>query len=200
MKRSVELKRTPFKPRLPDAMPKPPPGPRKRKCRICKEHFLPRNSTHTACKPECALEAAKLKREALARRDDRLRKQKLKSRSRWLGEAQAAFNAYIRARDAALPCISCGRHHEGAYDAGHYRSVGAMLALRFEELNVHKQCVPCNQHKAGNIVEYRIRLVDRIGLPMVEWLEQNHPPAKYTIEDAQRIKALYKQKLKELQP
>lgn len=74
-----------------------------------------------------------------------------------------------------------------------------MPALRFEELNVHKQCVPCNQHKAGNIVEYRIRLVERIGLALVEWLEQDHPPAKFTIEDAQRIKAHYKQKLKELQ-
>ncbi len=123
----------------------------------------------------------------------------LKTRTHWLREAQAAFNAFIRARDAAEPCISCGRFHTGSYDAGHYRSVGAQPALRFDENNVHKQCVPCNQHKGGNIVEYRIRLIQKIGAEAVALLEIEHEPARYSIEDAQRIKAVYKAKLKALQ-
>jgi len=201
MKRTAFLRRPPEVDRLtvPLKVAKPPKGPRKRKCSICKGMYLPSQELQAACGIECAIEAGRRKKAALERRNDRLRKQGMKPRSQWLAEAQAAFNAFIRARDAALPCISCGRHHQGSWDAGHYRSVGAQPALRFDETNVHKQCVPCNQHKAGNIVEYRIGLVQRIGREAVELLEIEHAPAKYTIEDAQRIKAVYKAKLKQLQ-
>ncbi|WP_221290116.1 recombination protein NinG [Massilia aurea] len=66
------------------------------------------------------------------------------------------------ARAEALRCISCGRHHTGIRDAGHYRSDGAQPALRFHEDDADKQCVPCNQHKGGNAIEYRIALRTRI--------------------------------------
>lgn len=203
--RSKPMARTPFKPKpaatskTPAAEPKPAPGPRKRKCAVCKDLFEPRSMTHKACKPKCAVVHAETIRKAQERKTDRERRTALKTRQDWLREAQAAFNAFIRARDHDQPCISCGRFHDGSYDAGHYRSVGAAPALRFDEANVHKQCVPCNQHKGGNVVEYRIRLVEKIGRVAVEWLEREPPPAKYTVEEAQAIKALYKQKLKQLQ-
>lgn len=186
-----------FKPRE----PKPAPGARMRKCGVkeCRAPFAPRSMTHKACSPECAAALALVERQAQERKSDRARKQALKSRQDHLKDAQAAFNAFIRERDRDEPCISCGRHHTGAYDAGHYRSVGAQPALRFDEANCHKQCVPCNQHKAGNIVEYRIRLVQKIGALRVELLETEHAPAKYSIEDAQRVKATYRAKLKQLQ-
>ncbi|MBV8060823.1 MAG: recombination protein NinG [Alphaproteobacteria bacterium] len=180
-------------------MPKPQKGPRLRKCAVCREPFQPRNMMHKVCGPNCAETHAEAIRSAQDRKQDRERKQALKTRQDWLREAQQAFNSYIRERDKTDPCISCGRFHDGSWDAGHYRSVGAAPALRFDENNVHKQCVPCNQHKGGNIVEYRLSLINKIGRIAVEWLETEQPPAKYTIEDAQRIKALYKQKLKELQ-
>lgn len=154
--------------------------------------------THKACKPECAQQLAQSVKKSQERKSDRERRQALKTRQDWLREAQAAFNSFIRLRDHDQPCISCGRFHEGSYDAGHYRSVGAAPALRFNENNVHKQCVPCNQHKGGNIVEYRIRLVNKIGRVAVEWLEFEPPPAKYTIEDAQRIKAEYMRRVREM--
>jgi hypothetical protein len=64
-------------------------------------------------------------------------------------QAQQAFNAYIRARDADLPCISCGETnppdlHGGQWDCGHFKTVGANPELRFEERNAHKQCKSCN--------------------------------------------------------
>ena len=102
-------------------------------------------------------------------------------------------------RDKDEPCISCGRYHVGKYDAGHYRSVGACPELRFCELNVHKQCVPCNQHKSGNVIEYRINLVNKIGADKVTWLErQDQEPKKYTVEECKAIIAYYKAKCKEL--
>jgi hypothetical protein len=135
-------------------------------------------------------------RQRLGAKQTREAKAKLKTRTEHLADAQAVFNQYIRARDAALPCISCGRHHTGAWDAGHYRSVGAQPVLRFHGDNTHKQCVPCNQHKGGNAIEYRIGLRTRIGDERLEFLEREHSLAKYTIEDAKRINAEYAIKFK----
>jgi hypothetical protein len=134
------------------------------------------------------------------RKEHRDAKEHAKTRRDWTEEAQTAFNRFIRARDSEEPCISCGRHHTGQYHAGHYRTTAAAPELRFNELNVHKQCAPCNNHKHGNVVEYRIRLVERISLAKVEWLEGPHEPAKLTIEDLKAIKAEYKEKLKALIP
>jgi hypothetical protein len=140
-------------------------------------------------------------RKALAdvgRKELRAAKERVKTKGHYMREAQAAFNAWVRERDAKLPCISCGRHHEGKYDAGHYRTVGSNPALRFEPLNCHRQCSPCNTHKSGNIVNYRIELVKRIGAAAVEWLEGPHAPKKYTIEDLKAITAEYRAKTREL--
>lgn len=109
----------------------------------------------------------------------------------WAAKARDAFHKWVRQRDAALPCVSC-HVTEAKWDAGHFRSVGAQPALRFEPLNVHKQCAQCNQKKAGNSIEYRIRLVQRIGADKVAWLEQEHQPRKYTIPELQAIEAKYK--------
>lgn len=178
--------------------PKPPKGPRKRKCSNCGESFEQQRMGQQVCGPACAQSFARRIKEQQERKADRARKIALKTRQDWLREAQAAFNAFIRTRDHDQPCISCGRFHAGSYDAGHYRSVGAAPALRFNENNCHKQCVPCNQHKGGNIVEYRIRLVEKIGRFAVELLEQEPFPAKFTIEDAQAIKRHYVAKTKQL--
>lgn len=190
-----ELKRTPFAP----AQPKPAKGPRQKKCAHCREPFVPRTSLAVACSVDCAMAVAAAVKVIAERKSDKVRKLALKSRQDWLREAQAAFNAFIRERDRAEPCISCGRFHDGQWHAGHFRSVGAQPALRFDETNVHKQCAPCNNHLAGNVVEYRLRLVQKIGQSAVDLLELEHEPAKYSIADAQRIKAVYKAKLKQLQ-
>jgi hypothetical protein len=47
-------------------------------------------------------------------------------------------------------------------------------------------------------VEYRIRLVQRIGAEKVAWLEGLHPPCKYTVEEIKAIKAKYRAMTKEL--
>ena len=84
------------------------------------------------------------------------------------------------------------------WDAGHYRSVGACPELRFEPLNIHRQCVKCNRNLSGNAVEYRIRLVQRIGAEKVAWLEGLHAPCKYNVDEIKAIKAKYRAMTKEL--
>jgi hypothetical protein len=173
-----------------------------KKCKVCAVEFEPVRSFQKACSPKCAIslvESEKVKKRAkVLRKEKKARKEKLKSRSDWLREAQAAVNAYIRARDRDEPCISCGRHHEGQYHAGHYRSVGSAPELRFNELNIWKQCSSCNNYLSGNLIEYRKRLLEKIGQEKLDWLEGQHEPKKYTIEQIREIKALYKLKIKEL--
>lgn len=182
------------------AVPKKPRG-----CRVCKQLFQATKPLQTVCSVECAFEQAKFKRakdervaQSEARKTLRLDRERLKTKADHAKEAQAAFNQFIRERDKDQPCISCGRHHQGQYHAGHYRTVGSHPELRFEELNVHKQCSVCNNHKSGNIVDYRINLQKKIGAYSLEWLEGPHDPKHYTIEDLKKIKATYKQLLKGL--
>ena len=178
-----------------------------KKCRVaaCRASFVPSRMGQAVCSPACALidgpRHAPKARKALAdieRKNIKVRKEKLKSRADHLKDTQQAFNAWIRARDAGQPCISCGRHHEGQYHAGHYRTVGANPELRFEPLNAWKQCAPCNNHLSGNLINYRISLLQRIGEEKVAWLEGPHEAKKYTVEELKAMTAEYRAKTREL--
>ena len=169
-----------------------------RKCSYCKAEFLPSRMGQKVCSPECAYQIAKNKREKVERAADRVKKESLLSRSQWLKKAQAAFNKWIRERDFDQPCISCGVVHRECWDAGHYRSVGSNPALRFHPDNCHKQCIPCNQHKHGNAVEYRIGLEKRIGPERLAFLEGPHEPRHYSIPELKAICEDYKKRAKDL--
>ncbi len=150
----------------------------------------------------CAIALAEKKREGEAKKaraaDQRATRAALKTRADYIKDAQAAVNAYIRARDAARPCISCGTHSASAWHAGHYRSTGACPELRFEPLNIHKQCAKCNTHLSGNLIGYRHSLIDRIGVDMVEWVEGPHATQKWTIDELMDIKRDFRDRLKQL--
>ena len=181
------------------------PKPKICKNPACGISFPPQRLCQKVCSPKCGLaikdvnqEKARKSLAQVERKEIKVRKEKLKSRADHLKDTQIAFNAWVRARDAELPCISCGRHHQGKYDAGHYRTVGSNPALRFEPLNCHRQCSPCNTQLSGNIVNYRIELVKRIGAELVEWLEGPHEAKKYTIDQLKAMTAEYRAKTREL--
>lgn len=178
-----------------------------KKCRICGVVFTPARSMQKVCSPACAIvltEKDKARKAARAQRAERksLREALEKAKSRWahLKELQAVFNRWIRARDAELPCISCGRPAtwQGQWDAGHYRSVGSNPSSRFDPLNVNKQCGPCNVHLSGNLISYRAGLVQKIGLEAVERLEGPHAPLKLTIPEIVEMKAFYRAALRKI--
>lgn len=142
--------------------------------------------------------AAKVERASI-----RARKEAIKTLPTLKAEAQQAFNAYIRARDADKPCICCGLPLSsgdvgGAFDCGHYRSVGSAQHLRYDERNAHGQRKQCNRWGAGRAVDYRIGLVARIGLEAVESLESDNAPRKWLREELIYIRDRYRAKLKEL--
>lgn len=144
-----------------------------------------------------AFRAARKAQEARKRREKAEAKERLKTRSDWIREAQNAFNRYIRARDARMPCISCGAHTTmqsltgGAWDCGHYRSTGAAPHLRFNVFNAAKQCKRCNRDLSGNTVEMRKGMILRFGLAIVERVENSDTPQKYDIGYLQRLKRLF---------
>ncbi|WP_085600398.1 MULTISPECIES: recombination protein NinG [unclassified Pseudomonas] len=198
------MKRTPLKRKTPLTSA----GQRRKRCPECRMMFVPARNGQVVCgEIKCAIAYGQSERgraiagKALAevgRREIKVRKEKLKTRADHLREAQAVFNEWVRLRDADLPCVSCGRHHDGQYHAGHYRTVGANPEIRFEPLNVWKQCAPCNTHLSGNLVNYRLSLLQRIGAEKLEWLEGPHPACKHTTEEIKAIKAEYREKIKEL--
>lgn len=167
-------------------------------CRVCRVKYTPCRPLQSVCSAECAYKYSKTIRVKAERKETKELKVKLKTKAEWLKEAQAIFNQYIRLRDKDAPCISCQRFHTGQYHAGHYKTTGSHPELRFNEFNVHKQCAPCNNHLSGNIINYRLNLVKKIGLDEVEWLESNHTANKYTIDDIKALKVLYKLKIKAL--
>jgi hypothetical protein len=122
------------------------------RCKICRAEYTKRSMMHKVCSPACTIELAARTKEATTRKQkkvelqaDRAKRESLKSIPQLKSEAQTIFNAYIRARDADLPCICCGKWNKtdanrgGDFDAGHYRSRGSADHLRFNEMNVHKQ-------------------------------------------------------------
>lgn len=189
------------------------PKPRKPKvCKVCKCNFLPPLGLLRArvCGPVCAgtigraqrIKAEKA-RQVRERRETRAKLDAIRTKPQLVALAQKAFNGFVRARDAGKPCISCGAplpHTAvgGAFDCGHYRSVGSAVHMRFVEDNAHGQCKHCNRHLAGNHVAYRAGLIYRIGSQRVEQIECDQTLRKYTKEGLLEIARHYRAEEKKL--
>jgi len=149
------------------------------------------------------LDKSKKDSQAKQKQRDKTKKERLKTASDYIKEAQVAVNKYIRIRDKYKPCVSCdnNREHKIAlsghrYDAGHYRSRGAASHLRFNVLNIRKQCVRCNRELSGNVVEFRKGLIAWLGADRVEQLENDNAPKKFTVDYLKRIKSIFTKKYK----
>ncbi|WP_447872013.1 recombination protein NinG [Serratia fonticola] len=189
------------------------PKPKTKVCPICDTEYLPRSSLQKVCHNyKCAIAfnkkrdvviamREKRKQERLQRDDLRERRERLKTASDWNKEAQAAVNRYIFWRDYGNPCISCGKPlnygvRGGAVDASHYRSRGSARHLRFNVFNIHSGCVRCNRELSGNLIPYRINLIEKIGLWRVERLERDNSIRKFDIAYLQRVKAIFTRRAK----
>ncbi|MGT3294730.1 recombination protein NinG [Yersinia enterocolitica] len=190
--------------------------PNHRNCKVCKTRFKPETVYQWWCNEEHRIEyavlfmkdkrsrdqASELKRRREKEREEKkelkVRKINAKPKTYWIKQAQQAVNAFVRARDSSLPCVSCGTHSAAQWDAGHYRTTAAAPQFRFDPRQIHKQCSVCNQHKSGNIVPYRVELIKRIGIETVEAIENNHERRSYTVEELKGIRDYYRLELKQL--
>lgn len=182
--------------------------PKPKKCPICTTEYIPRSSLQKVCHNyKCAMEfnrqvdernaaREKRKQERLQRDDLRQRMERLKGKSEWNREAQAAVNKFIFWRDYGDPCIACGKPlnygvRGGAVDASHYRSRGAAPWLRFNVFNNNAGCVHCNRDLSGNLIPYRINLIEKFGLHRVERIEHDNTVRKFDIEYLKRVKSIF---------
>ncbi len=186
--------------------------PKPKKCRnpACGQTFTPQRMGQHVCSPACGLaikdvnqDKAKKAMALTERLATRETKERLKTRGDHIKDSQQAFNEFIRLRDqiAGHACISSGRPLDwsgNAVDAGHYRSRGSAPHLRFDERNCHAQSKQDNRFLSGNIADYRIRLIERIGQDEVDSLEADQTVRKYTIEDLQAIKKHYRALVREM--
>jgi len=182
----------------------------KKICACCKKSFVKQRPMQAVCSIQCAMEHARklaekkqAKQEAADRSRTREKLKALETYPQLVKKAQTAFNAFIRARDAGKPCISCGAYLPGAQvgggaDCGHYRSVGSAPHMRFVEDNAAGQCKKCNQYLSGNHVDYRKGLIDRVGLKRVEQIESDQTVRKYTKEALEEIARYYRAEARKL--
>ncbi len=186
----------------------PPKAKRKKKCKACRKSFRPFLSTQVVCGVKCSLIWGRKEAKKKARKKHRCDIERIKPLSKVMADTQVAFNAFIRLRDVCQPCISCDvMSPPGGWDCGHYLTRGAHPELRFDEDNAHRQCKKCNGgagfsfggRKVLTVQQgYRVRLILRIGIKRVKWLEGPHEPKRYRVDELREIKAEYQRKLREL--
>lgn len=222
MKRGAPLKRTPFRRKDGPSLEKGEhPRARREAARKdarteakpktcaygkCGREFIPLKPLQAVCGPLCAsrlVRAREEEKKAKEREATKAQREALKTRGELKAEAQAACNAYIRYRDAGLPCIDCGKPMEpnkrgGSMDAGHYLSRSLAPHLRFTEDNIAGQRKNCNRPGGTTRSAFRAGLVARIGEERVRALETDHTVRKWTQDDFRDIRDTYRAKLREL--
>ena len=174
---------------------------RDKKCKACGNSFTPLRQFQTTCNYKCAIDYARLKqKQNLTKQKNKAVKQLKENDIPTLKRlAQTLVNKYIRQRDNTLPCVSCGfTGTSRQWHAGHYMPMGSNGSIRYHDDNIHKQCSICNNHLSGNLANYRLELIKRIGLEKVEWLESQKQTKKWSLEELKEIIDSYRLKLKEM--
>jgi hypothetical protein len=127
------------------------------------------------------------------------------------GELQIVFNTYIRLRDTLYDkgtpyfiCISCN-HPKGLdqMNAGHFWPVGGHEAVRYDEDNVHGQCISCNHFESNGVVmkRYTTNLIRKIGMKKFEALgNRRFNRSKMMAFEVDLLIDQYKEKIKKLKP
>jgi len=169
-----------------------------KKCRNCKQPFEPRfNTLEKYCwNPDCkSIEAMQKLKDHKKKEKQKLRDKKnnLLSHAEWIKKAQKSFNAFIRERDKNKKCISCQKPLGEKFDAGHFWNKHAHGSVRFDENNVHGQCVYCNQHLHANLNNYTMNLEKLIGADeFIILREKAYETKKWSIDELKRITEYYK--------
>jgi len=154
---------------------------------------------------KCGLEYTKYLRERREKKEgvDRRRKIKvMKEKNKTLSdhkkELQVLVNRFVQIRDKGRECVSCGVPDTGLKrDASHFWSQGGNPSVRFDLDNIWVACVHCNRDLHGNLLEYRPRLIKRIGQKAFDELETRRTQTrKFDIPEIKNLKQLFKQKIK----
>ena len=167
------------------------------RCKNCRELFEPIKFNQKYCfNDDCLKVWVEIEKEKQWQKKKSILKNELKTLSDYMKLAQQIFNKWIRMRDSGKSCASCDKILVGKFDAGHYYST-RHKAVTYNEDNVHGQCVNCNQHLHGNLINYQLGIEKRIGVDRLFILHTlAHSEKKYTIPELKEIIDKYKNKIK----
>lgn len=150
---------------------------KKCKDKECRKEFEPIRPIQPYCF-DCTVKRSKMQVKKQNERKEREQKkelkEKLKTVSDYRNEARYWFQRFIRMRDVSKSCISCDTllTEITKFDAGHYYNAKSYPTLVFDEYNTAGQCVFCNQHKSGNLIEYRKGIIKRYGQKVLDYLDE----------------------------
>jgi hypothetical protein len=132
---------------------------------------------------------------------------KKKTVARLKHDLQKIFNKFIRLRDSDngyFVCMACGETKPTeVMNAGHFYAVKGYDSMRFDEDNVHGECVACNCFNESHLIGYQINLKNHIG---EERLEELHEKArqykqsghKWYRDDLEELIKIYQEKIKNM--
>lgn len=164
-------------------------APKKKKCRICKSQFIPKNDfipvcDEIDCKTQYAISVVEKqkKQKEIAEKKKRSEEKKQMSidimsddkyRSKVL---QPVFNEIARLIDFGQPCIATENY--GKENGGHYISVGANRTICLNLHNIHIQSFESNHWKSGDTIKYQSGIRKVYGEEYLEFMDglQKHPP------------------------
>ena len=194
-----------------------------RKCLNCGQEFIPKNSRQVVCCVHCCIALSNKQRnqfkadmqernriltygtkkeKSRLKREEKAKFKELKAKvmsapmsyAKKVGLTKKVFQAWIRKRDEKEKCICCGKDYK-SWDAGHFKKAEIYSGVIFDEINVNKQSVYCNQYLSGNEGSYREGLVKKYGEQAVKDLEERANATRqkrWTDEELELIKKKYK--------
>lgn len=118
------------------------------------------------------------------------------SRKKLIVKLDNIFSKYIRLRDADKEgycrCVTCGqKYHWKKIQAGHFIS-RKHYATRWNEQNVHAQCVGCNVFKYGEQYKYSLYLGSKVSSDL---LNKSHESVKYADYELEDMIKFYQKKI-----
>ena len=182
--------------------------PKLKKCRVCLDLFVPMLPLARVCTPFCALTFARSVNGKAAkvaavkdRKADKAKREQQKKPSQLETECRAVVQKIARIRDRNDGCISCHMpaDYTGMWHGSHFRPAGNNAAVQFNLWNIHKSCAQCNLFKSGNLSAYRPRLVEKIGIERVEWLESQNQTVKTNVAYLLRFKKVMGKRLRRIE-
>lgn len=117
-------------------------------------------------------------------------------------ELMGLAKKFIKLRDGPT-CWTCGKRGliGSDFHGGHFirDSVGGVI-LRYDEDNIHPQCMSCNIFKGGNEGEYTLRMIKEYGAEFVEEMfrKKHQEKTKWGMQDYRDKIEYYKVKIEEL--
>jgi hypothetical protein len=168
------------------------------RCKNCKTKFEPKTFLQKYCtNDECIRVFVEEAKSKAWKKTKKNMQENLETIQDLVKDTQIVFNKYIRLRDKDELCISCKQKPKKS-NAGHFYNANNHWNVRFNENNVHLQCEHCNTFLSGNLINYRLNLINKIGLEQLTLLEaEAKKTRKFTKEELKETINIYKKKIKQ---